>query len=125
MLASKWMRFVPKVSARTIHKKLSCNRMTDYELFESVIVLSTGGGAIMGSGYGIYNGYLSHRQASYPECAFQTTLYGVVCTGYGACVGALFGWLAPVLITICCVCVPVAGGAVIVKYFDKNAKPKP
>ena len=88
-------------------------------------MLSGGCGATVGAGYGIYTGYLCSRYDSYYNCAIQTTCSSVFGAFGGAYAGIFLGWMSPILAPVCCVCVPVAGGAMIVKYFDKDAKKRP
>jgi predicted aminopeptidase len=85
-------------------------------MIKPVKILCVGG--TIGASYGSYRGYILNRHKSYNNCAIETTLSCFIGTGVG--VWAVF--VSPILIPMLCVCVPVAGGAMIAKYFDKNAE---
>ena len=79
-------------------------------------------GGIAGGGKSVHDSYIYYRHRSYSECASQTTMYGLFGIVFGAGVGVWVHTLAPILIPVSCVALPIAGGTVIVKYFDKNIK---
>jgi hypothetical protein len=121
----RWMSSnrTPQVSLRDTPGNLSESTLrSDSSLEPSFIsmikpvrMLCVGG--TIGASYGSYRGYMLNRHKSYNNCAIETTIYCFIGTGVG--VWAVF--MSPILIPILCVCVPVAGGAMIAKYFDKNA----
>lgn len=80
------------------------------------------GGGMIGASFGCYRGYLLHRHNSYTNCAFHTTFYGFS-VGIGGMLGGLcLLAISPVIVPIVCISIPIAGGAVMVKYFDSDAK---
>lgn len=90
---------------------------------EVMTALMWGGcvGGVIGGSYGSYHGYMLHRDKSYYDCVVQTTLECFIGTSVGVWAGCLSVCVAPVVVPILCMCVPVAGGAILVKYFDKHA----
>ncbi len=97
-------RFVPKTPVRTVfnlRKKLFGEKVTDVDAYVSMIGLSGCVGANVGAGYGIYTGYLSHRQDSYYNCALNTTFSGLFGAFGGAYAGIFLSWLSPILTPVC------------------------
>lgn len=84
-----------------------------------------GGCGIVGGGYGMYTGYCENRHRSYSECSALTTAYFFMGAVFGAWGGIVSWFISPVLVPALCIGAPVAGGAVMVKYFDKNANMTP
>jgi len=82
-----------------------------------------GGCGIVGGGYSMYNGYCENRHRSYSECSALTTAYFFMGVAVGAWGGIVSWFISPVLIPTICVGIPIAGGTMMVQYFDKNATP--
>jgi hypothetical protein len=121
MLASRFVQRKVLLSPH-LNKRFFFTKKTQDEVYGNSVALCASGGGIIGAGAGIYHGYTSYRHQSYAVCAIQTTLNGFIGAGLGLCGGALFGLTGPIVIPILCMGIPVAGGAVVVKYFDKSAK---
>ena len=87
-----------------------------------IVMWCVGIGGTIGAGYGSYNGYMLHRHKSYTNCAIETTIYCFIGGAVGIGSAVTLCYISPIVTPIVCLGMPVAGGAVMVKYFDENAK---
>jgi hypothetical protein len=91
---------------------------------ENLILSILGIGGMIGGGFGIRKGYCLHKHDSYKICATQTTISCFCGVTIGVLLGGVVGLISPLVfplvIPIICISVPVASGAVIAKYFDKD-----
>ena len=108
------------------NKKTDMFRMDGMTSAENIIMVTLCGCGMIGGGFGIHKGYRLHKHDSYEECARQTTLYcfkgaalGVIMGGFACLISPL---MIPLIIPVFCISIPVAGGSVIVKYYEESTK---
>lgn len=92
------------------------------DLYGKIVSCSSAAGVFIGINMGSYNGYMLNRHKTYGECALETTSSGFIGAGFGLVAGWWLGLMAPITLPICCICIPISAGSVLIKYFDKNAK---
>jgi hypothetical protein len=98
------------------------NNGNDHDYMTKVVMGAACTGGTIGAGYGSYNGYLLNRHKSYTNCAIETTLSCFIGAAVGIGGGVTLCYISPIVFPLICLGMPVAGGAVMVKYFDENFK---
>ena len=98
------------------------NNGNDHDYMMKIVMGAACTGGTIGAGYGSYNGYLLNRHKSYTNCAIETTLSCFIGAAVGIGGGVTLCYISPIVFPLICLGMPVAGGAVMVKYFDENSK---